>query len=295
MDRDSHLIEQLRLFITRWLKPWPEFLAAFVVGSIATGEARASSDVDCLFVFEHLDERIVPAEFVWQPETDTISTIFDVDADQSDAIQIDAKRVERATFFAADWEDGLKHELSQAIVLFDRAGTIQPEIAAKLRYPDELRTERALWLVSRIDHALSSWRLEAWTKRGGLVCAHEQLTAVFEDVLQLLHAANRVWLPWRNRWLISGMKLPWLPTDLPTRAQQVCSTGALTEADLWRRHTVLLQLYRDIEDGLKEDVGSIDAKDTFARLHPQLGYAYNMDAWKIAHRELRRERGEPSA
>jgi hypothetical protein len=169
---------------------------------------------------------------------------------------------------------------------------VLPQIAGKLRYSDEIRTQRVIELVASIEHTLATWRVQSWVTRGGLVCAHEQLTAAFEDVLKLLHAVNRVWLPWRNRWLISTLKLPWLPSDFVARAQQASGTGVLTEADLWRRHSVLRLLSRDIQDKLTEDVGSIDAGDTFARMHPQLGYAYNMEAWKVAHRELLRERGE---
>jgi predicted nucleotidyltransferase len=290
MQGVDQLIQRTRLFVERQLEPWPEFLAAFVIGSVATGEARANSDVDCLFVFERLDERIVPAEFVWHPESDAISTIFEVEADQSGAVQIDSKRVELAAFLDDEWEDGLKHELSQALVLFDREGSVQPRITAKLRYSDELQAERLLQLVARIEHSLASRRLEAWIKRGGLVGAHEQLTAAFEDVLQLLHAANRVWLPWRTRWLVSARKLPWLPDAFATCVEQASGTGALTDTDLWRRHTALLQLYRDIQKKLREAGNNVDPEDTFARLHPGLGYAYNMDAWKVAHRELIRER-----
>src|ERR687887_207831 len=78
-DRGSgRLIELTRCFVQRKLVPWPEFRAAFIVGSVAHREARPDSDVDCLFVFDRLDERIVPAEFVWCPDTDAIYTIFEV-------------------------------------------------------------------------------------------------------------------------------------------------------------------------------------------------------------------------
>jgi hypothetical protein len=278
MDCLDRPIQRTRLLVERQLEPWPEFLAALVIGSVATGEARPDSDVDCLSVFERLDECIVPAEFVRQPEPDAISTIFEVDADQNWAVQIDSKRVALADFFAAEWEDGLKHELSQAIVLFDREGLLLPQIAGKLHYSDEIRTQRVAALVATIEHTLAAWRVQSWLTRGGLGCAHEQLTGALEDVLQLLHAVNRVWLPWRNRWLISALKLPWLPLDFATRAQQASGNGGLSEADLWRRHTLLLQLYRDIRIKLNADFGNVDPEDTFARVHPELGHAYNMEA-----------------
>ena len=60
----------MREFVRRKLEVWPEFVAALVVGSIAHGEARSDSDVECVLVFDPLDEAIVPAEFVWVPATD---------------------------------------------------------------------------------------------------------------------------------------------------------------------------------------------------------------------------------
>lgn len=80
------LVSLARRFVERELVPWPEFRAALIVGSVAHGEARPSSDVDCIFVFDRPEERIVPAEFVWDPVTGAISSIFDVDAEEIGAL-----------------------------------------------------------------------------------------------------------------------------------------------------------------------------------------------------------------
>jgi predicted nucleotidyltransferase len=289
----DRLIRLTRLFVERKLEPWPEFLAALVVGSVANGEGRPDSDVDCIFIFRRLDERVVPAEFVWQPETDKFFTIFDAEADQIGAVQIDAgsKRVALDEFLAADWEEDLKHELSQAIVLFDRDNSVMPRIAEKLHYPDEFRVERVAVLTTAIEQSLETWRLQSWITRGGLMCAHEQLSAAFEDVLKLLHAVNRAWLPWRYRWLISALKLPWLPVDFASRAQDAYRNGNLTDADLWRRQAILLQLLEDIRDYLKADASLALPANAFAQAHRDLGYAHNFEAWIVAHREFLREHG----
>ncbi len=54
-------IELMRRFVHRKLEVWPEFVAGLIVGSLAHEEARPDSDVDCVLVFDKLDEAIVPA------------------------------------------------------------------------------------------------------------------------------------------------------------------------------------------------------------------------------------------
>jgi hypothetical protein len=198
------LVELARCFVERRLVPWPEFRAALVVGSVAHGEARPTSDVDCLFVFEPLDVRIVPAEFVRRPDTDTVHDIFSVDA-----------------------------------------------------------------------------------AFGG---AHDQLQASFEELLKLLHALNGFWLPYRSRWLRSALPLPWSPPAFGDAVDRLVGDVELSRGGLRRRQEILAGLLRASGERARE--AGLDGAEAgaFVRLHPDLGYAHNMDAWRAAHHALRRAR-----
>jgi hypothetical protein len=95
--------------VQRKLEVWPEFVTALNVGSVAYNEARPQSDVDCIFIFDPLDECIVPAEFIWVPSTDTYHTIFEMDAAEDGGIQIDATRMALENLRQEEWDEGRKH------------------------------------------------------------------------------------------------------------------------------------------------------------------------------------------
>lgn len=287
----DRLIKLTGLFVQRKLERFPEFTAALIIGSVAHGEARADSDVDCVFVFECMDERLVPAEFIWSPTTDTYHTIFEVDASEVSGVHIDAKRVSAAQFFADEWTEGFKHDLASAIVVFDRNGTITPFLGKRLEYPDLLRSSRIHEHYGQANYYSEEWRLRAWVKRGGLLCAHDQLTAAFEEIIRLLHAYNKVWLPWRYRWLISAQRLPWLPDGFEKSMQMIQTNVALTEESLMQRQKAIAILLHVVGSRLQAEGLLANHGEVFQATHPELGYAHNMGAWSKGHQEFLRERG----
>ena len=96
-------------------------------------------------------------------------------------------------------------------MIADRGGTSGLLLQERLQYPDALRQCRVAEHFDRAGYYSEEWRVQEWVVRGGLEGAHDQLTATFEEVIKLLHAYNRAWLPWRYRWLVSARKLAWLP------------------------------------------------------------------------------------
>src|SRR5699024_11035722 len=106
---ESSHVGLMREFVNRKLVDWPEFIAALITGSVAHGEARPDSDIDCILIFDQVNEAIVPAEFVWDPSSDTYCTIFETEATSGNGIQIDASRVALEEFLDQEWPEHLKH------------------------------------------------------------------------------------------------------------------------------------------------------------------------------------------
>jgi hypothetical protein len=292
-ERVSSQIELMRQFVHRKLDVWPEFVAALVVGSVAHGEARPDSDVDCVLVFDPLDEAIVPAEFVWTPATDSYHTIFEVEASDVGGIQIDAKRVALEDFRRQEWPESFRHDLAHAVVLCDRRQAVTGLITARLAYPESVRLSRIRDHVGWAEYYLAEWRLLGWIDRGGIESAHDQLNAAFEELIQLLHAYNREWLPWRYRWMLSARKLSWLPDDYPQRAAGITSRVAANTESVLERRSEISSLLDDTLDRLQAD-GLLASPDAaFIAAHPELGYAHNFDAWREAHRKLLHMRDMP--
>ena len=286
-------VELMRQFVHRKLERWPEFVAALIVGSVAHGEARPDSDVDCVLVFDKLDEAIVPAEFVWVPATDAYHTIFEVEASEVGGIQIDAKRVALDDFRRQEWPESLKHELAHALVLCDRRQTVTGIIEERVAYPESLRLARIQDHVGWAAYYLAEWRLLGWIDRGGIESAHDQLTAAFEELIQLLHAYNREWLPCRYRWMVSAQWLSWLPDDYRQRAAGITSRVAANRESLLERRREISAMLDTTLDRLRSEGLLADPDAAFIAAHPGLGYAHNFDAWRGAHQKLLRERGMP--
>ncbi len=286
----EELVRLTRLFIERELEVWPEFRAAMIVGSIAHGENRGDSDVDCIFVFDQVDERMVPAEFVWVPRTGSYHSIFEVEASVVAGVQIDAWRVSTEDFRSGEWDEGLRHDLAASIVIADREGTTSLLLQERLQYPDALRQCRIAEHFGRAGYYSEEWRVHEWIGRGGLGGAHDQLTAAFEEVLKLLHAYNRVWLPWRYRWLVSARKLSWLPDGFHASVQTITTTKAQSQENLAQRRAAVTRLLDAIGVRLRAEGLVAEPGEAFRATHPGLGYAHNMEAWRKAHRELRKER-----
>ena len=291
----DNLLRLVRLFVERKLEVWPAFRAALLVGSVAYGEARPDSDVDCIFIFSPLDERIVPAEFVWEPTTDTFSTISEREASEVGGVQIDAQRISLDEWREQEWGDGRKHELGHALILHDKDGLIGPLLEQKTRYPDAVRLSRVRDHAERASYYAEGWRLRGWITRGGIAAAHDQLTAAFAEIIQLVHAYNREWLPWRYRWLVSTTALAWLPDRFAQRAETITSWLAPTETSLWQRHAMVVALLREIMEALQAEGLVAEPGAAFRATHPHLGYAHTMEQWRQAHKELHRERREKGA
>lgn len=281
-----------RLFIERELKVWPEFRAALIVGSIAHGENRVDSDVDCIFVFDQLDERVVPAEFVWVPQTGAYHSIFEVEASDVGGVQIDAWRVSTEEFRRSEWDEGLRHDLAAAIVIADRGGTSSLLLHERLQYSDALRQCRVAEHFGRAGYYSEEWRVQEWIGRGGLEGAHDQLTAAFEEVLKLLHAYNRVWLPWRYRWLVSARKLAWLPDGFHDRVQTITTSVSQSQDSLIQRRAAVTGLLSTIGESLRAEGLVAEPDEAFRATHPGLGYGHNMEAWRQGHREILKERSD---
>lgn len=284
-------IELMRRFVHDKLEVWPEFVAALIVGSVAHGEATSDSDVDCVLVFDDLDEAMVPAEFVWVPATDAYHTIFEVEACEVGGIQIDANRVALDDLRRQEWPEGFKHDLAHALVLYDRHQAVAEVIQERVAYPESLRLSRIRDHVGRAAYYLEERRLLGWLERGGIAGAHDQLTAAFEELIQLLHAYNGEWLPWRYRWMVSAQRLSWLPDDYPQRAVEVTSRIEANKDSVLTRRSEIGSLLDDILDRLHSEGLSARPDGAFIAAHPGLGYAHNFDAWREAHQELLRTRG----
>jgi hypothetical protein len=293
-------IDLAREFVERKLVPWAAFEAALITGSVGHGEARLNSDVDMILVFDPLDVRIVPGEFVWTPvASDDFHPIVGagaVEATEVGGIQIDAKRRSLDYIEKGDLADGFKHELAHALVLFDRSGRVGRILARRLAFPIDRRRALALrhrewaWIHQS---KVSAKTRDRWLGRVGWAGVVDVLVGGLEEVVLLIHACNGEFPPYRYRSLLSMQQLDWVPRDFSRfrDAVLVPATGD-AEANVAYACEAFDVVLSQVDARFRELDWAEDAGNVWVQSHPELGFAYNMDQWKRAHQALLAERDE---
>ncbi len=279
--------DALRLLVDRLLAPEPAVQAVAAVGSVATGCARADSDIDAIVWLEPFDPYVVPAEFIWRPSDGTFRSIFSTQPETDDDAQFDLRRVDLAAWRDPNtsWPDGLLAELSDAWWVYTRNPEVRDFLAKRIAYPEELgrrRVDEALvWLDQLLGEGIPE---RAWQTLGPLI-AHDRLWAAYDWFVQCLFACQRQWRPWRNRELGCLLALRWLPTETARWIGVIqCPAGDGAEA-YEERLTALRVLYQALCEHLQATgvYGEDIISEAFVRTHDEPGRAWNMDAWQQAH------------
>ncbi len=275
---------ELKAFIDRVLEPVAAVQGVVAIGSIATGKARADSDIDIVVFFEPLDWYIIPAEFLWRPSDGSFHQIFTEDeAVLNDHIPIDALRLDLRRWEdpAIVWPEARRAEFGKGWIAFDRDGRVTELIAKHTAYSETLRLSRLDDAITWLDqHLGQDGPQKRWDSLGPAV-AHDRLQAAYHNLVAGLFAYNRAWMPWRNRQMDNMLKLPWLPNDFSERVLLATNAPSLDLGGYQARVATLRSLFNDLLDQLIAD-GTYDSdpiSQAFIRDHGQPGYAWDMDEW----------------
>ena len=229
----------------------------------------------------------MPGEFRWDHTTREYFTIFD----RQGIVQIDAKRVDLGEMKRIEWPEEWKYELSSGVIAYDPEDEIKKLVNQKTKYTDELRLNRILNAILRIDSLCinTSWAtiIKRIEKQDFLV-AHEQLNVALEEILKILYAYNRTFMPWRSKWLVRSLSLPWMPSDFMSSVSEFLLIRTLSKKDAMRRLTVIRGIFGKVMEKLTKE-GILPGEDpigyAFSQTHKEIGYAGNMKTWLKAHQE----------
>jgi hypothetical protein len=284
--------KELQLFIERVLAPDLVVQGVVGIGSLATGQVRAGSDIDIVVFLEPMDWHVIPAEFIWRPSDGTFHSIFTRDPlVLREGISIDAMRVDMARYADSrfHWPEELRSELGDGWIAFDRTGEVARLIARRTAYSENLRRARLDEALIWLDQHLESGQAEQRWRDLGPLEAHDRLQAALQQLVHALFAYNRHYLPWRDRQTRPLLGLDWLPRDFEQRALTAACAPGLDHDGYMQRVTVLRSLFEELlqqvlEAGLYRE-SPVD--EAFIRSHDEPGYAWNMDEWNAAR--LRRK------
>jgi len=142
---------------------------------------------------------------------------------------------------AADWSQEMRQAFSEGKMLLDRKGLVRSLLRRKLKFGTSERRriilENLLFFEDRIEDAES-----IWPKRGHIQSAHYAVNMGVENLLKILFAYNRRFLPSEKWRLYYSYYLPWLPREYHELVTQTMKAQAITYADLKRRVANLKRL-----------------------------------------------------
>jgi predicted nucleotidyltransferase len=275
---------QFKRFIQEVLEPETAVKGVVGIGSIATGRMRPDSDIDAIIFLEPFDYHIVPAEAIWDPETNTFHSIFvDNEQLQEQGLQVDFLRLkwEQWADPSFAWPEPRKAELHQGWIAFDRTGRLQEVIAAHTAYDADTRLKRLDEAIIWLDQHLNwSKPQENWEVLGPLL-AHDRLHAAFHYLVDGLFAYNSVWRPWRNREMDGLLQLAWLPDNFAERAIVAANAPNLEYTGYEARIEALQALFTDFLQQVvaSGDYTHVPIDQAFIRQSEEPGRAWNMEEW----------------
>jgi hypothetical protein len=278
---------QLADFIQRKLEPVDAVQGVVAIGSVGSGQASQTSDIDAVVFIHPFDAYVVPAEATWHAGDDTWHSIFEP---AGDGIQFDFKRVDWTVWRspAFEWPESMRSELKAGWLAFDRTGEIKTVINERTHYDDQTRTRRLDEAITWLDQHLGEDTPQKVWHRRGTVVAHDRLEAAYDWLIRAFFAYNRCWRPWRNREMEAIHRLDWKPDDfddyilVALNAPSYDYAGYMARVDVLRRWfgVVLAQLQAD------SDYGDDPISEAFVRAYEEPGRAWNIAEWQEKHRQI---------
>lgn len=275
---------QFQQFVQQVLAPDSAVKGVVGIGSIATGTMHPASDVDAAIFLDPFDYFVIPAEAIWDPNTDTFHSIFSDDAAlKAHGLELDFLRLDWHKWTAPDftWPEGYRAEVSAGWLVYDRDGDVARLIAQKTAYPDDVRLARLDEAVVSLDQHLSPGQPQRVWQTVGPAVAHDRLAAAYSWLVGALFAYNRRWRIWRNREMEALLQLPWLPPDFAERVLVAANAPELGFAGYMARADMLQSLFADLLAQLiaSGDYSHAPVDQAFMRMHDEPGRSWNMLEW----------------
>lgn len=275
---------QLLDYIARCLVPHEAIRGVVAIGSVATGLARADSDIDSVVFLDPLDLYITPAESIWRAADDTHHSIFTDDSSLGrDGIQLDTHRVDLAVWRSPDfeWPEHRRAELADGWVAYDRTGEVAELVAQRTSMQDSDRQTILDQVLVEVAGVLPEDPAWSWRTLGP-VEAFDRLQSAYESLARGLFAYNHKWRPWRSRALRGLRQLRYLPDAFRADGGAAATTAGADTYDAYdRRARVLRGMLDQLVARLQLDrtYGTDPVTEAFIRINDEPGRAWNMDAW----------------
>jgi hypothetical protein len=274
----------LLFLIDKLLRAHCEVEGVVAVGSVGTGHAQITSDIDAIIFMDPIDHFIVPAESIWCPWDDSFHSIFIQDEKiQADGIHLDAMLRDLGQWSDRSfiWPEYDRAGLADGWVAFDRSSKVAKLIESRTCYDNDTRISRLDEFILSVDNEIEQNDLERnWERYGPFVC-FGRLDAVWDSIIAGLFAYNRRWRFHRDRESDFVCRLNWLPANFQERIMDAVYGVSVNQDGYLRRAQRLQEISAEIITALKEEglYGDDPASEAFIRSHADPGRAWNMAEW----------------
>jgi len=116
----------------------------------------------------------------------------------------------------------------------------------------------------------------------GPAIAHDRLQAAFQQLVQGIFAANRRWMPWRNRQMDNLARLTWLPDSFDERILAASNAPSIDFGGYMERVQAMRFLFDELLSKLitEGSYSTTPIDQAFIRSNDEPGYAWNMEEWR---------------
>jgi hypothetical protein len=203
-------------------EPDPGVLALIITGSVARGEARADSDVDCLLLVDDPAYQVRRAANLLTIDADDLC---DWPGGHAEGRAIDLAFLNDV---AARGPEPARFAFVQAIPAFTRLPNLAELLAASARYPEHQRTEKMISFASQLPVHLSYLQLGEYSQNPYLLAQTAVEIVLFGGRLILAH--NRMLYPNRKWFLREFERSPDKPAGIVELAKQLLIQPSIARA-----------------------------------------------------------------
>jgi hypothetical protein len=225
-------------------EPDPAVLALIIIGSVARGDARPDSDVDCYLL---VDDAAYQARRAANQLTINADDLCDQPSGQAGGRVIDLAFLRDV---AARGPEPARFAFVQAIPALARLPDLADLLAAIPRYPEHQRTEKMISFASQLPVHLSYLQLGEYSQNPYLLAQTAVELVLFGGRLILAH--NRMLYPNRKWFLRELERAPAKPAGIVELAKQLLARPSIADATAFCDRILQFQPWPEPPEGVLE-------------------------------------------
>jgi len=220
------------------------------IGGLVRGFADKFSDLDIIVFLSKRDERLRRQIYN-----------LGLDEERLSGVEVDLEVHFLDDFKRWRWDEVDRWDFSRAMIVFDPEGDVRKVFDEKLRVSRDFWVRRIAVCAEYLKWYCCPPRedvgtvAEAWIERGDLLAAHYCLNYAVDELLRLLYAINREFLPAPKWRIFYSYGLKWLPENYKELVEEATIVKNFSVGEFDRRLRALRKLWVRILPKIEDVTG----------------------------------------